>query len=1066
VFAVLYACSGAAGLIYEIVWTRLISLQLGHTVAAVGTVLAAFMGGLAAGALVAGSVAPRLSRDKALRGYAAVECAIALCAALLPFALAASKPLFSAAYGDQPGPAFALVRISSCLLLVFVPATAIGATFPLAIRWFVGEAATAGRDAGRLYALNTMGAAAGALASGFLLIPTVGVRATTWTGILLNIVAAGGAWMITKRAPAVPPARTTLSTPLTTSKTKRAAVLRDQRGRRGVAGDRRISPRWLPASVLGLAGFVALVYEVAFTRVLAIALGPTTYAFAAMLTSFITGTAIGAAIAARRAKTGRAAASGIGLLLLVVATVSSAAGWFAGTRLPLMVADAVAGGSVGPSGILAREAIYAIGVLLPLSSALGALFPLAVALVVASDDRVARDTSVVYGVNTIGAVAGSLAAAFLLVPLLGVQHTIRVAGVAAVGAACLTFIAARLATWHRVVGGAAAIAAGGLLFAVPRWDLNLLSGGAYKYASEVRDLGLDLATGLRAGTLLYYKEGAAGTVSVRRLAGTLALAIDGKVDASNGPDMLTQKLLGHLPLMLHPHPLRVAIVGLGSGVTLGATLAHPIERTDVLEISPEVVEASSFFASDNGRALDDGRTHLLVTDGRTHLQLTSRRYDVIISEPSNPWMAGVASLFTREFFEAARGRLAPGGVVCQWAHTYDISEADLRSIAATFVSVFPKATMWLIGEGDLLLIATNDTAPPTLENLAGAWRRPQAAADLAAASVVDPFSVLSLYAGGPEEVRRYAHGAVIQTDDLPMLEFSAPLGVYLPRDNANAAALEALLDPAQAPAAVRTAFASAAAAEWRNRGQMFLKAHAYARAYDSFSRSVQLNANDEATLAGLVEAASAGQRLAEAQQLLESLSNRPRADSNVRVALARLLAALGSYEQAIKRAQQVMASEPSTRRGMELLASILADAGDVARLGPLVGRMQQAYPDRQETAYYAAMLDFLNGDFPDAIALAERVVQMNPRHALALNLIGSANANLGRVDRARQAFRASLEASPQDPSTYANLGMIEMESGNRDAAVAYFAESLTLDPHHEAARTNLSALLATASQRP
>ena len=169
---------------------------------------------------------------------------------------------------------------------------------------------------------------------------------------------------------------------------------------------------------------------------------------------------------------------------------------------------------------------------------------------------------------------------------------------------------------------------------------------------------------------------------------------------------------------------------------------------------------------------------------------------------------------------------------------------------------------------------------------------------------------------------------------------------------------------------------------------------------------------------------------------------------------------MGEYEQAALRAQEIIAAEPGNPRGPELLASILADSGDVARLGPLVARMHQAHPDREETSYYAAMLSFLTGNFPEAIARAERVVEKNRHHALALNLIGSASASLGRHDRAREAFRASLQASPQEPSTYANLGLLEMESGNRDAAVAYFAESLTLDPHHEVARAYLPAALA------
>jgi Flp pilus assembly protein TadD len=199
----------------------------------------------------------------------------------------------------------------------------------------------------------------------------------------------------------------------------------------------------------------------------------------------------------------------------------------------------------------------------------------------------------------------------------------------------------------------------------------------------------------------------------------------------------------------------------------------------------------------------------------------------------------------------------------------------------------------------------------------------------------------------------------------------------------------------------------------------------------------------------------------EAQHLLESLTPASRGATDVRIALARLLAAMGSSEQAEALAEHVIREEPDNPKGLELLASILADAGDLARLRPVVARMLERHGGREDTLYYAAIVSFLTGNFPEAITRAEQVVAMNRRHALALNLIGSANANAGRRERAREAFRAALDAGPQEPSTYANLGQLELESGNRDAAVGYFLEALTLDPHHEAARTALSTALAS-----
>ncbi len=299
----------------------------------------------------------------------------------------------------------------------------------------------------------------------------------------------------------------------------------------------------------------------------------------------------------------------------------------------------------------------------------------------------------------------------------------------------------------RVVGLVPTLVAAVALFWSPPWDRALLASGGYKYAVHVPK-GLDLSTALKAGTLLYYREGPTGIVTVKRLTGELSLAIDGKVDASTGGDMLTQKTLAHLPLLLHGQARTICIIGLGSGVTLGSALVHPVEAVDVVEISPEVVEASAYFAVENRNALADRRTRLILGDGRSHLALSTRQYDVIISEPSNPWMAGVAALFTREFFTAARNRLTPDGIICQWAHTYDISSRDLRSIVATFADVFPSGTMWLVGDGDLLLVGSVRPLDDRLSNILTGWKLPAVADDLSRASMRAPFALLSLFVGG------------------------------------------------------------------------------------------------------------------------------------------------------------------------------------------------------------------------------------------------------------------------------------------------------------------------------
>jgi len=523
--------------------------------------------------------------------------------------------------------------------------------------------------------------------------------------------------------------------------------------------------------------------------------------------------------------------------------------------------------------------------------------------------------------------------------------------------------------------------------------------------------------------------------------------------------MLTQRLLGFLPVLIHGHVQRVAVIGLGSGVTSGSALAAgTVSRLDVIEISPEVVDASHFFDRESGAVLSRPEVRLIVGDGRSHLRLSSQRYDVIVSEPSNPWMAGVAALFTREFFEAARNRLAPEGVLCQWAHTYDISAADLQSIVRTFGSVFPDGTMWLVGEGDLLLIGSNGGASiaSRLDGLNRARDGAVAAmlASVGAAPGTGPFDLLSLYVGGPREITNYAGAALIQTDDYTPLEYTAPRSIYAPSSGENAAALRALAP--ERPPAVASALSGATAADWTSRGRMELQAEAPSIAYDAFRNAVQIDSRHEPALTGLTEAASGSGRQADERAWLEDAARREPTNAAVRIELSRLLASVGDLDAAAQAAADAARLAPSNPRTLEQLASVVSDAGDLDRLQPVVDVLAAQFPSRLDGQYYRASALFQRGRVDEAASAAGRVVAANPADARAQNLLGAACGRLGRSDCARSAFTAAVAASPRDPSAYVNLGLFSLERGDPAAAMRYFSEALTLDPRSASARGGLA----------
>lgn len=1020
-FLIAYTCSGLAGLVYEVTWTRLLTLYIGHTTAAASAVVAAFLAGLAIGAAGGGRLASRWTPRRCLQAYVGLEIAVALCALLLPAELQLLRPLLIWAYQDASGGAlFGVIRILSCIVMVMIPAIALGATFPMAIRWFARGSGRPAVPSSTLYFVNTAGAAVGSLLAGFVLIPRLGMSGTIYVAMAATSIAAVCV-LIALRFDALESS---------------GPDERDQRGQQPLSIPKRTTnvPLWLPVTLLGISGFAALVHEIAWTRILSLILGPTTYAFAATLAAVIAGVAIGSGVGAWLVA--RRGAHAAGMLAFTLSLAAATAGWtysLAGTRLPLMVARAVAD-FADFDQLLLRGVLLTMALILPTSACLGAAFPMALAL---SDDRLhppAGRFGFVYAVNTLGSVTGSLAAGFLFIPVFGIQATLWVVSGLLIACVVALIIVGSLRGMSRIAGAAVALAAAVLVVTSPPWDRELLASGVYMYAPYVPD-DLDLETQLKAGELLYYEEGAAATVSVKKLTGTTTLAVDGKTDASNRGDMLTQKLIAHLPLMLHRDPREVFILGLGSGMTLGAALTHPIARADVVEISPEVVKASAFFTAENNDALADPRTRLIIGDGRSHLVLSRKQYDVIISEPSNPWIAGASSLFTKEFFESARARLAPGGIMCQWANAYNISEADLKAIVATFVSVFPTGSVWLVGTNDVLMLATPEPPRPDAGALAARMKRPAVAADLARIGVVDPTSLTSLLIGGPRELASDVAGTPIFTDDRLTLEFTAPRELH--RSRTGAALRPLLADTSQPPATM-----------YRHRAAMLFKADHFQLAMDDYARAVKMDPSDAAALDGLVKTALIVKKPADA---IGAIGNADTADALI--ARSKLLAADGQRDAALAVARAAAEQSPL---GLEQLAALFADAADTVQLDATVAAMKKAVPQLAATEYYAAAAAFLHGDASGAIQFAERAIARDPDYAPTYDLVGAAYTKTGRLDEARGAFRKSLSFDAHDSTAYENLGVLELNAGNRALAARYFAEALWLVPESQVARQGLA----------
>ena len=584
-FLLVYGVSGAAALIYEVTWTRLLTLQMGHGVAAASTVLAAFMGGLAVGSAVGGRFGGRLTPAGALRLYAIVEVAIAALALLLPLELSAVRPWLASAYDDgNPGVMFPLLRLASSLLLLAVPAMAMGATFPIASRWMVQDATRAAADAGWLYAVNTIGATLGAVLAGFVLLPALGLRQTIAVGVVLNLIAATVTLLIAARAAVSSP----VALPVNVAPARRSVPSRSPMAE-------GVGLLWTAAIAMGLSGGASLALQVVWTRLAALILGPTTYAFSVVVTVFVGGLAAGSALGV--APRSRSHQPVLGLAVCLLSSVGLAIAAACGVdRALLVMAEFVANEDVSFSGLLIRQALLVVALLAPMTLAFGAAFPFAVAVGTKSDEKVV----VRFGIHLC---REHQRCDYRRPPRRFRSHHFARPSRHDSRRVTLSLLAVRslYSSSHACRAAPVWSASPPARWSSSRdlrcrsWNQPLLSSGVYKSAPELGRS--DLETWLTAGRLLYYREGATATVSVREALGNRSLSIDGKVDASNGQTCSRSGYSHICRCFCIPNRIEWRSWAWAAALPWAAALKHPITRADVLEISPEVVEASRFFES-------------------------------------------------------------------------------------------------------------------------------------------------------------------------------------------------------------------------------------------------------------------------------------------------------------------------------------------------------------------------------------------------------------------------------------------------------------------------------------
>jgi len=781
----------------------MLGLVFGATTVAISAVLAAFMGGLALGSALAARFAAQIKRP--VRAYAFIEIAVGLYALAVPLLFRGIDRVYAQLWQHfHPGfYGFAFSRFVLATTVLLIPTALMGATLPVLVAAQQRSSRNSASAVARIYTWNLTGAIIGAIAGGFFLLPQFGIRATIWIAAGTNLAIGLAAFLLDSKSVDSP-----------------------YEGVDEVPGDRSVEiNRPLPQAVLTghrqakfwlfcafTSGFVTISMQVVWSRVLAMIIGSSTYAFSIVLALFLLGLALGAYLVSARKYPD---AWWLRRAVLVI-EILTAFTLFLSLRITSATPDFLisAGFRLGVnswSGLLALQiAAAALLILLP-ATLMGMVMPLVLMWAGGKShgDRASGHSSVrlvghSYALNTIGAIAGSVIVAFLLIPGTSTRFTILCVAALCIIVAGIAYEPKR-ATSDR--GLARSLAIGGAvtlviatLFVWPRLNLNALSTGAYDSYVRVlaRSRGAvpeeDQSEGAGNHQLLMYEEGRTATVSVRRDWGITSVAINGRTNASDADDMPTQVMLGQLGVLTAARPGHALIVGFATGVTAGSVLQSPIESVDCVEIEPAAVASSRFFEHVNNKPLSDRRLHLIIDDARTYLRVNPATYDMIISEPSHPWVPGVANLFTREFFSLGRQRLKDDGVFVQWLQIYQLSTESLRSVLATFHETFPYVAVFRVqgaAKGkDLILIGSR--APIRLDRMNERMNDPRTKADLDRVGIKSPDDVRAWFVCDETQLGPAVTGSIINTDDNMHVETVAPREAFRPTMEENARWIESL----------------------------------------------------------------------------------------------------------------------------------------------------------------------------------------------------------------------------------------------------------------------------------
>lgn len=1029
---VFFFLSGITGLVYEVLWTRRLTLTFGHTTLAVSTVLTAYMTGLALGSLAGGRFADRKSADpefppgRFFSLYGALEFFVGVWALLsLPLLGVVEKGYLTLSHQGWSGMQLHLACFVGSVLVLLPPTIAMGATLPVMSRLLVRQSQELGRLLSRIYGINTLGAFLGAGLAGFILLPTLGLLISLCLAAGVNLAIGAAAWFAGKNEQA------TEEAPVATPP--------QEGGRLG----------WLLPLAFGLAGLTSMTYQIGWTRGLSLSLGSSVYAFSAILTTFLAGLGLGSLLYPRIIREREPSIQHLGLLEIAVGVLGAITIPILGV-MPRLFFSLFPHFQAEFSMVLLTEVFLSAMVLAGPTFLMGLAFPLTTHLYSKDLRLLGRSIGEVYGANTLGCILGSFLAGFVLLPVMGTQNALKLAAIVnlLVGVMLLFYAQNRAAI-------ALALAAIMGVVLLPRWDPGVMASGVVVQAERHRGYDEEKLRRTMFRPPAFYKDGLSCLVSATAFSdgwrSWLDIRVNGKTDASiEQLDKQTMYLTGYIPGVLHKHPEDVVVIGLGGGMTLEALADIPgVKRLDCAELEKVVIECGELWKDHNDHVLEDPRVKMLVTDGRTYILGSPRKFDIIASEPSNVWIAGIANLFTHEFYRSCRAHLKDDGIMCQWLHVYGLSQDCVGYVMHSFFDVFPEGMVWQSNFGDMILIGANHPVSLDLEHLRQVYAESEGMQrNFFEVDLFRPEEMIGHYVMTREQALQLFGQAPFNTDDLPLLEFRAPISLY-DRDSeqANFALMRRTNAGSLPPGVPDTAENRLFAAHgWLNLGdldhvQQYLEEHPnpllqarYLLARQAPPAEVEqaLQAAQGSTeLGATVPAWINGRWLVGRREFKLAMEFLARAADNPptggRADVLYWLGVCLMAENQTEQAAQVFAAG----------AEPLVDSRALTGLGRALLKLRKPEEARQKL---------------------EAAVARNPSDIEAFLALGEALTTLKQFPQARLALEKAYQLMPDSPNVLVALGILELHAGNQPRAESLFRQAAKLDPAHPVARKALEQL--------